>query len=67
MENEVITKSKIKCPNCGFENEEEMPKDACLHFYECESCKKIVKPKAGDCCEFCSYGSVKCSPKQLEK
>ena len=27
----------------------------------------ILKPKEGDCCVFCSYGSVKCPPIQSEK
>ncbi len=67
MKKNVITKSKIKCPYCGFEKEEEMPTDACVHFYECSSCGKILKPKEGKCCVFCSYGSVKCPPKQLEE
>lgn len=30
-----------------FPKEEIIPLDACVHFYECESCKKIVKPKEG--------------------
>lgn len=25
----------------------------------------MLRPKAGDCCVFCSYGSVKCPPIQL--
>jgi len=41
-----------------------MPTDACQFFYECASCKAILRPKAGDCCVFCSYGSVRCPPKQ---
>ena len=59
-------KSIIKCPECGFEKEETMPTDACWYFYECTSCKIRLSPKAGDCCVFCSYGSVKCPPKQAE-
>ena len=59
--------SVITCPFCGFKKEEEMPLDACVHFYKCEPCRKILKPKEGDCCVFCSYGSVKCPPKQLEE
>ena len=61
----IIKTSKVKCPYCGFEKEEEMPMDACVHFYECESCKNILKPKFGECCVFCSYGDVKCPPKQI--
>ena len=61
---EKITKSILTCPNCGYTYEEEMPVDSCVYFYECKNCKEILKPKYGDCCVFCSYGSVKCPPKQ---
>lgn len=67
MKKELIRTSKIRCPYCGFEKEEEMPIDACVHFYICESCKKILKPSEGKCCVFCSYGDVQCPPKQLEE
>ena len=60
-----VLESTLTCPACGFAKEETMPKDACVHFYECEGCGTLLKPKAGTCCVFCSYGSVKCPPKQL--
>ena len=41
-----------------------MPTDACLFFYDCESCGAQLKPEPGDCCVFCSYGSVPCPPIQ---
>jgi hypothetical protein len=44
-----------------------MPTDACLFFWSCPACGLRVKPKQGDCCVFCSYGSVACPPKQLEQ
>ena len=64
---EVQLKSTIVCPVCGFEKEEEMPQDACQFFYECEGCKAVLKPKEGDCCVYCSYGSVPCPPIQMNK
>ncbi|WP_462229173.1 GDCCVxC domain-containing (seleno)protein [Mucilaginibacter sp.] len=36
-----------------------MPPDSCLFFYQCESCKAMLNPKPGDCCVFCSYGTLK--------
>lgn len=57
--------SKIACPKCGFKRVESMPTDACQFFYECTSCKALLRPKTGDCCVFCSYGSVRCLSKQL--
>lgn len=62
----MILKSTIKCPECGFEKEETMPTDSCLFFYTCTKCKTTFKPKHGDCCVFCSYGTVKCPSKQSE-
>lgn len=58
-------KSSITCPDCKYKKEEMMPTDACRWFYECENCKKIIKPKPGDCCVYCSYGTVKCPPIQM--
>lgn len=60
MEREIISESIITCPNCGHQKEETMPTDACQYFYECENCHQVIKPKAGDCCVYCSYGTVKC-------
>ncbi len=56
--------STICCPNCGHKATEEMPTDACTYFYECKGCKTRLKPLPGDCCVFCSYGTVKCPPIQ---
>jgi hypothetical protein len=60
-------KSIITCPVCGNKKEEVMPVNACQYFYECEKCKTILKPREGDCCVFCSYGSVACPPIQQNK
>ena len=59
--------STIICPNCGFQKKEVMSENSCQFFYECTSCKKILKPKQGDCCVFCSYADVICPPIQKEK
>jgi hypothetical protein len=59
--------SVITCPECGAAAREEMPTDACIYFYECKGCGKLLRPTPGDCCVFCSFGSVKCPPIQLEK
>lgn len=66
-EKSVILKSRIKCPKCGFIKEEIMPEDACVFFYECEQCKSRLTPLDGDCCVYCSYGSVPCPPIQNDK
>lgn len=57
-------KSTISCPGCSTSFQEIMPKNACLFFYECLACKIVFKPKKGDCCVFCSYGTVPCPPIQ---
>ncbi|MFD1145380.1 GDCCVxC domain-containing (seleno)protein [Larkinella insperata] len=62
-----ITETVISCPHCGHQAQETMPIDACVYFYECLSCKTLLKPLAGDCCVFCSYSPVKCPPLQQSK
>jgi hypothetical protein len=56
--------STITCPECGYQSVEIMPTDFCLFFYDCAGCGTQLKPKQGDCCVFCSYGSVPCPPIQ---
>ena len=62
-----ILESVLTCPKCGFAKTETMPTDACQFFYECGSCHAILRPNAGDCCVFCSFGSVKGPPVQAQK
>ncbi|MCZ4339314.1 GDCCVxC domain-containing (seleno)protein [Shewanella colwelliana] len=64
MVNTILLVSQIRCPLCGHRQKEIMPTDACQFFYECKGCHQILKPLAGDCCVFCSYGTVKCPPIQ---
>jgi len=59
--------STITCPQCGHPSTETMPTDACRFFYECAGCGALLKPKAGDCCVFCSYGDVPCPPVQAAR
>lgn len=62
----VVVQSELTCPHCGHRSTETMPLDACRFFHECASCKAVIRPKAGDCCVFCSYGSEKCPSVQLK-
>ena len=62
----AVLESTITCPQCGARKAERMPTDACQFFYDCTACGARLKPKAGDCCVFCSYGSVKCPPIQAQ-
>ena len=62
---EAVTQSVITCPGCGKSATEAMPLDACLYYYECTGCGQLLRPKRGDCCVFCSFGSVKCPPVQV--
>ena len=64
MEKEIILESEITCPECSHKQVETMPTEACQFFYECKDCKEVLSPKKGDCCVFCSYGTVKCPPIQ---
>ncbi len=66
MEKSIVLQSVITCPVSGNKQEETMPVDACQFFYECKNCKTMIKPKEGDCCVYCSYGTVVCPPKQKD-
>jgi len=44
-----------------------MPTDACLFYYVCTKCQTLLRPQRGDCCVFCSFGSVPCPPIQEKR
>ncbi|MFM0556845.1 GDCCVxC domain-containing (seleno)protein [Paraburkholderia sediminicola] len=60
----IVLDSTITCPVCGDAKHESMPTDACVWLYECEQCKTVLRPKPGDCCVYCSYGTNRCPPMQ---
>ncbi|WP_417814750.1 GDCCVxC domain-containing (seleno)protein [Thalassospira alkalitolerans] len=61
----IETVSILTCPQCGHQERETMPTDACQFFYDCKGCGAVLRPHPGDCCVFCSFGSVPCPPVQL--
>ncbi|MEC8962887.1 MAG: GDCCVxC domain-containing (seleno)protein [Pseudomonadota bacterium] len=60
MDSNVVLDSVITCPECSHRSMERMPTDACLWFYKCQSCHQMLTPQSGDCCVFCSYGTLPC-------
>lgn len=56
--------STLTCPKCGHRETEAMPTDACQYFYDCKGCNVVLRPHAGDCCVFCSFGTIPCPPIQ---
>ncbi len=62
--NDELLRSVLTCPVCGHARQETMPTEACQWFYECRQCKTVLRPRAGDCCVFCSYGTRRCPPVQ---
>ncbi len=63
----LVLESVLTCPKCGFAKSESMPTDACQFYYECTGCGALLRPNAGHCCVFCSFGSVKCPPIQAQR
>ena len=61
---EIQAESTLSCPHCGHQKTEAMPTDACQFFYECEGCCAVLRPIKGDCCVYCSFGTVPCPPMQ---
>ncbi|WP_425590919.1 GDCCVxC domain-containing (seleno)protein [Deinococcus sp. VB343] len=43
-----------------------MPTNACQFFFTCPACDVLLKPLPGDCCVFCSFGTVPCPPMQQD-
>jgi len=64
MDVRIALETTLTYPECGHQKLKTMPTDSCQFFYECENCKTILKPKAGDCCVYCSYGTNPCPPIQ---
>nr|WP_074707114.1 GDCCVxC domain-containing (seleno)protein [Nitrosospira multiformis] len=62
----LLLESELTCPYCKYVKREIMPVDACQFYYECEDCKALLRPHPGDCCVFCSFGSIKCPPVQMQ-
>lgn len=60
-----LLRSELTCPSCHTRHTQTMPVDACIYFFECSACGAMLRPKPGDCCVFCSYGSVPCPPVQV--
>ncbi len=62
----ITLESTLTCPHCGHARCETMPTDACQWMYECTQCHTLLRPLQGDCCVFCSYGTVACPPVQVD-
>jgi DNA-directed RNA polymerase subunit RPC12/RpoP len=63
----LITESVLTCPYCGAAHLEQMEADSCRMFYKCSRCGEMIRPLPGDCCVYCSYGTVPCPPIQIER
>lgn len=56
--------STLTCPECGHRETHTMPDNYCLWYHECGGCGALLRPRPGDCCVFCSYGTAPCPPIQ---
>ena len=59
---EIKTRSVLTLSFLRASSEEKCLQDACVYFYECRGCKRLLKPNKGDCCVFCSFGTVNARP-----
>lgn len=62
----VERESVITCPECGAEAEEELHEGRHA-MYECLVCGAVLRPRRGEHCVFCSYGSARCLEAQRER
>lgn len=63
----VQLESTITCPQCGYRRPVRMAEHSCQIVYICPACGANLRPMPGDCCVFCSYGSVPCPPVQRDR
>ena len=59
MKNSDKDFGNITCPKCGHVQKMEIPKTACLPFYKCEGCGKLIQSEKS-CCVFCDYADKPC-------
>ncbi|MGQ0828935.1 MAG: GDCCVxC domain-containing (seleno)protein [Bacteroidota bacterium] len=64
MSKKITIKSVITCIHCGHKKEEIMPQYTSQTAYKCNNCGVIITVKQGDCCIYCTYGSVPCPAAQ---
>lgn len=67
MDASIVLESTLTCPACGAQTTETMPAESCQFFYLCSQCQTTHRPNPGDCCVFCSFGSMPCPPIQIER
>jgi len=60
----VRLNATITCPRCKYTERMAMPVNACQRYYRCAGCARLIKPRPGDCCVFCSYADTSCPPMQ---
>jgi len=66
MTDTIELKTRLTCPECGHAHQVTMSETSCTIVHECESCQAVLKPREGDCCVYCSYGTVPCPSIQRE-
>lgn len=64
---QVELESLLTCPQCGHREREQMPENYCQFYYDCRGCGALLRAMPGDCCVYCSYGSMPCPPVQLAR
>ena len=64
LDSPVVLESTIVCPRCGRSEPDTMPLEVSPQSYGCKGCGARLEPKAGDCCVYCSHGTVPCPPVQ---
>ncbi len=62
----ISMESVLTCPECGTQTKETMPISTCQIAVQCLSCGGTMRARVGECCVFCSYGSVPCPSIQEE-
>lgn len=62
----VMLDAVLRCPFCLGEELLRMPENFCEILRPCRFCRRIIRPRPGDCCVYCSFATVPCPPHQQE-
>jgi len=63
---ELVLECSVTCPSCGSVLATTMSQSETVRRLSCRACGEAMVPEPGDCCVFCSHGSVPCPGTQRE-
>jgi hypothetical protein len=63
---DLVLVCSLTCPSCAATFSTDMPETETVDELACPSCGTVVVPDPGECCVFCSHGTMPCPIAQSE-